>query len=37
MCMDINVKYTKHTIQISKTMHFVRNDGEWNLHKTLWC
>ena len=37
VCMSNNGKDTKHTRQISRIMHFVINDEEWNLHKKLWC
>ena len=30
-------KDTKHTRQISRTMHFVRNVEECNLKNTVWC
>ena len=32
-----NGKDNKHTRQISRIIYFLRNDEEWNLHKTLWC
>ena len=35
--MDTNSKGTKHTWQISRRIHSVRNSEEWNLHKTVWC
>ena len=37
MCMANNGKDTKHTIHIARRMNFVRNSGECNLHKTVWC
>ena len=37
VCMDNNGKGTKHTINISRRMLFLRNDKECNLHKTVWC
>ena len=37
VCMDKNSNDTKHTRQISRIMHFVRNDKEYNLHKKVWC
>ena len=37
MCMDKNVKETKHTKYIYRRMHFVRNGSEYNFHKAVWC
>ena len=37
VCMYKNGKYTKHTIHISRIVHFVRNGEECNLYKTVWC
>ena len=37
ICMDNDGKDTKHTIQISRGMHFVKNGEECNLHKIVWC
>ena len=33
MYMDKNGKYTKHTRQISRRMHFVRNGEKFKMHK----
>ena len=35
--MDKNGKDNKHTIHISRRMHFVRNGEDLNIHKTVWC
>ena len=35
--MANNGKDTKHTRHISRSMHFVMNGEEWNLHKTVCC
>ena len=35
VCGDNIDKDTKHTRQISRRIHFVRNGEEWNLHKTV--
>ena len=37
MCMDKNGKDTKHTIHISRRMHFVRNGEKCKMHKIDWC
>ena len=37
MCMAKNGKYTKHTRQIARRMHFVRNGEKWKMHKIDWC
>ena len=36
VCVDKNVNYTKHIINISRIMHFVRNGEELNIHNTVW-
>ena len=35
--MAMNGKYTKHTRNISRIMHLVRNGEECNINKTVWC
>ena len=35
--MAKNGKDAKHTIHISRRMHFLRNVEEFNLQKTVWC
>ena len=37
MCMANNGKDTKHTIHISRRMHFVRNGENCKMHKINWC
>ena len=37
MFMDITVKDTKCTRQISKIMHFVKNGKDWNLYNAVRC
>ena len=37
VCMANNVKYTKHTRQISRILHFVRNGENFRMHKIDWC
>ena len=37
MCMAKNGKDTKHTIHISRIMHFVRNGEKFKMHKIDWC
>ena len=37
MCMAKNGKDTKHTRQISRRMHSVRNGENFNMHKIDWC
>ena len=37
ICMANNYKDTKHTRQIYRRIHLVRNGEEYNLHKTVWC
>ena len=37
VCMSKNGKDTKHTRNIYRIMHFLRNGEECNLHKALWC
>ena len=37
MCMAKDVKDTKHTRQISRRMHFVKNREKCNMHKIDWC
>ena len=32
MCVANNGKHTKHTRQIYRMIHFLRNGEEWNLH-----
>ena len=36
ICIDNNVKDTKHTRHIFKIMHFVKNNEELSLHKIVW-
>ena len=36
VCMSKNGKDTKQTRHISIIIHYVRNCGEVNLHKTAW-
>ena len=35
--MDKNGKYTKHTRNILRRMHLIKNGECWNLHRTVWC
>ena len=35
--MAKNGKDTKHTMQISRIMHFVRNGEKCKMHKIYWC
>ena len=35
--MAKNGKDTKHTRQIAKRMHFVRNGEKFKMHKIEWC
>ena len=35
--MDKNGKYTKHTRQIYRRLHFVRNGENCKIHKIDWC
>ena len=35
--MGKNVKYTKHTRNISRRNSFLINGEYFNLHKTMWC
>ena len=37
MCMAKNGKDTKHTRQIARRMHFVRNREKCKMHKIDWC
>ena len=37
MCMDKNVRDTKHTRHIARIMHFVRNGEKCKMHKIGWC
>ena len=37
VCMTKNDKDTKHTRHIYRRMQLVRNGGEWNVYKTVWC
>ena len=37
MCMANNGKDTKHTRQIARRMHFVRNGEKCKMHKIYWC
>ena len=37
MCMDKNGKNTKHTRQIVRRMHFVRNGEKFKMHNIDWC
>ena len=37
MCMDKNGNNTKHTRQIARRMHFVRNVEKCKMHKIDWC
>ena len=37
MCMAKNRKDIKHTNNISRRMHFVRNREKLNMHKIDWC
>ena len=37
MCMDKNGRDTKHTRNISRRMHFVRNGEKCKMHKIDWC
>ena len=35
--MSNNGKYTKHTRNITRIMHFVRNREKCKMHKIDWC
>ena len=37
MCMAKNGKDTKHTRQIARIMHYVRNGEKFNMHNIDWC
>ena len=37
MCMDNNGRDTKHTRNIARRMHFVRNGEKCKMHKIYWC
>ena len=37
MFMDKNGKDTKHTSQISRRIHFLRNGRKYKMHKIYWC
>ena len=37
MCMAKNGKDTKHTIHLSRRIHFVRNGEKFKMHKIDWC
>ena len=36
MCMDNNGKDTNHKSHIERRVHFVRNGGNWKMHKIDW-
>ena len=36
MCMNNNVKYTKHTRHIARRMHSLRNGETFKMHKIDW-
>ena len=37
ICMAKNGKDTKHTRNIARRMHFVRNGENYKMHKIDWC
>ena len=37
MCMAKNGRYTKHTRNIARRMHFVGNVEKCKMHKIEWC
>ena len=37
VCMDNNVKDTKHTRHLVRRVHFVRNVENFKMHKIDWC
>ena len=37
MCMDKNGRDNKHTRNIARRMHFVRNGEKYKMHKIFWC
>ena len=37
MCMSKNGRYTKHTRNIARRMHFVRNGEKCKIHKIYLC
>ena len=37
VCLANNGKDTKHNIYTARIIHFVINDKDCNLYKTLWC
>ena len=37
VCMDKNGKYTNHTRHTSRWVNFVRNGGNFQMHKIDWC
>ena len=37
MCMDKNVRDTKHTRHIARRIHFVSNGEKCKMHKIEWC
>ena len=37
MCIDNNGKYTKHTRNIARRIHFVRNEEKCKIHKVDCC
>ena len=37
MCMAKNGKDTRHTRQIERKMHLLRNGEKCNMHKIDWC
>ena len=37
VCMDKNVKNTKHTSHIARKVNYVRNGKKWKIHKIDWC
>ena len=36
-CMANNGKYTKHTRNIARRLHIVRNSENWKMHKKYCC
>ena len=37
VCMTNNGKYTKHTRNIARSLHFLRNRSKCKMHKIYWC
>ena len=37
MCMAMNCKDTKHTRNIARRIHFVRDGEKCKMHKIYWC